>query len=140
MPTKQNEFKAYLTFVGDFDPEEVTSIIGVAPTEFWHKGDINPVSHHERKFSRWSLYSSLDPAQPIVEHIRDVLKQLAPYVDRVNAVPTTIERGMQTVAYFHSDTPWFHFDEDVVAGCAAMNLSIDCDFYTLYSDRREDSE
>ena len=138
-PTRPNEFIAYFTITGDFDPAEITEQVGCEPTDCWKKGDLNETTHMERKFSRWSVESRLEKTEPIVEHIRDVLKQLEPHINKVNELPATMIRHMQTVAYFHSNSPWFHFDEDVVAGCAALNLSIDCDFYTLYSDKREDS-
>jgi Domain of unknown function (DUF4279) len=137
--TRANEFKVYFTLVGDFNPADITHQIGVEPTESWKKGDRNEKTHLERKFSRWSLESRLESLEPVVEHIRDVLKQLEPHIEMVKAVRSNFDGGMQIVAHFHSDAPGFHFDEDVIAGCAAMNLSIDCDFYTLYSDKREDS-
>ncbi len=140
MPTRPNEYKAYFTITGDFDPEELSSRVGILPSECWKKGDVNERTRRERKFSRWSVDSRVDQSQPIVEHIRDVLKQLEPFTEKLKPEIANFEAGMQTVAYFHQESPWFHFDEDVVAGCAALNLSIDCDFYTLYSDRREDSE
>lgn len=136
---RPNEFRAYFTLFGDFDPAEITVNLGITPTDCWKKGERNEVSHFERKFSRWSLESRLPKSQPIVEHIRDVLKQLEAHQVAVRKLRENIEGCMQSVAYFYSDSPWFHFDEDVVAGCATMNLSIDCDFYTMYSDRREDS-
>jgi len=139
MPTRLNEFKAYFTITGDFDPSEMTERIGLSPSESWKKGDRNEVSHMERKFSRWSVYSRLDLSRPVVEHMRDVLQQIEPYSAKLKPEISRFEAGMQTVAYFHQESPWFHFDADVVTGCASLGLSIDCDFYTLYSDRREDS-
>jgi len=40
--TEPNEQYAYVTFAGDFDPDDISSRIGMAPTESWRKGDINP--------------------------------------------------------------------------------------------------
>ena len=139
MPTRANEFRAYFTLAGEFDPAEVTSLIGMAPSRAWKKGDLNERTHMERKFSRWSLDSRLDQGWPIVEHMRDVLSQLIPHAEYVRAARDKFEGWMQTVAFFHSEAPCFTFDEDVIRDCATLNLSIDCDFYTLYSDRREDS-
>jgi hypothetical protein len=137
--TRPNEFRAYLTFTGEFDPDEITERLQLVPSNAWKKGDRNEKTHMERKFSRWSLESRLPQAEPIVSQIRDVLAQVGPASKRVRDLRSEYTGEMQVVAYFHSESPWFHFDEDVVAGCAEMKLSIDCDFYTLYSDRREDS-
>jgi len=46
--------------------------------------------------------------------------------------------GMQLVAYFYTDYPGLHFDAAVVKALADFGLSVDFDFYYLYSDRRED--
>jgi hypothetical protein len=140
MPTKPNEFRAYFTVTGDFDPSEITKFVGMEPTESWKVGDIHPTARLERKFSRWSVYSRLESDQPVVDQIRDVLVQLAPYESLIVALGERYEMGMQTVAYFYTNSPWFHFDADVIAGCAALKVSIDCDFYTMFSDRREDTE
>ena len=47
---------------------------------------------------------------------------------------------VQLVGYFHNDYPGFGLDAELIAGLAALNVSIDCDFYYLYSPEREDSE
>ena len=46
---------------------------------------------------------------------------------------------MQLVGYFHEDYPGLHFDTDLVAGLAKYGLSVDFDFYHLWSDQREDT-
>jgi hypothetical protein len=46
---------------------------------------------------------------------------------------------MQLVGYFHSYYPGLSFDRRVVESLAEYGLSVDLDFYYLYSGRREDS-
>jgi len=74
--TEPNEQCAYFTIVGDFDPAEISSSVGVTPTEAWVKGSINPRTHLARKFSRWSLYSRLERSLELQDHIADVIGQL----------------------------------------------------------------
>lgn len=74
--TEPNEQYAYFTVVDSFDPEEITSFVGMKPTECWKKGEINPRTQFERKFSRWCLHSRLDKKLELEAHIRDVLLQL----------------------------------------------------------------
>ena len=57
--TEPNQYYSYFTVAGDFDPAEITVLMGVVPTECWAKGDRNERTHLERKFSRWSLFSRL---------------------------------------------------------------------------------
>jgi hypothetical protein len=49
--------------------------VGVTPTECWLKGDVNPRTPLERKFSRWSLYSRLERTRELEDHITDVIEQ-----------------------------------------------------------------
>ena len=49
--TEPNEQYAYFTIAGDFDLDEVSKLAGVTPTEFWQKGEVNPRTKLERKFS-----------------------------------------------------------------------------------------
>jgi hypothetical protein len=76
--TKDNEQFAYITVIGDFDPETITSRIGLKPSRVWAKGDRNEKTHLERKFSRWSLDSRLERSASLEDHVKDVLEQTLP--------------------------------------------------------------
>ncbi|HXB66738.1 MAG TPA: DUF4279 domain-containing protein [Candidatus Acidoferrales bacterium] len=137
--TEPNEQYAYFTVTGDFDPADISQLVGVPPTECWLKGDVNPRTQIERKFSRWSLYSRLERTRELEAHIADVIEQLG--MNRREFVELSSKhRGiMQLVAYFRTDYPGLHFDKDLVESLAEHALSVDFDFYYLYSDVREDS-
>ena len=75
--TEPNKQYAYFTITGDFDPADISDLVGVAPTECWRMGDVNPRTQMERTFTRWSLYSRLDRSQELEGHIGDVIEQLA---------------------------------------------------------------
>jgi len=137
--TKPNEYRAYFTVTGDFDPAEVTKLLGTNPTEAWQKGDRNERTHFERKFSRWSLYSRLDSAVSLEEQVEDVLDQLRPIAERVISVRSQFEGWMQLVAFFYESYPGLTFAPATLLDLGRMKLAMDCDFYDLYSDRREDS-
>jgi len=74
--TEPNEQYAYFTIRGDFDPVDISKLVGVTPTEAWSKGSINPRTQLERKFSRWSLHSRLEKSRELEAHIADVIEQL----------------------------------------------------------------
>jgi hypothetical protein len=104
------------------------------------KGDRNEATHYERKFSRWSLRSRLADSENLEDHIRDVLDQLAPYSDRVRDLVEKLGIGeIVCVGHFHSSYPGFSLDKKIITSMARMNLELDCDFYYMYSDRRDDS-
>jgi hypothetical protein len=40
--SEPNKSHAYFTVTGnDLDPDEITKIVGVSPTDSWKKGDVN---------------------------------------------------------------------------------------------------
>jgi hypothetical protein len=137
--TRLNEYKAYFTVTGEFDPEEISQRLQMEPSDAWKKGDRNERTHLERKFSRWSLNSRLDAFQSIEEQIADVLAQLDGKEDSVRELKRLYFTGMVTVGWFYKDYPGMTFDRELIAALAKFNLGMDCDFYYLYSDRREDS-
>ena len=138
--TRDNEYNAYFTVTGDFDPASITELLGLEPTRSWIKGSRNEKTHLERKFSRWSLDSRLARFAPLEEQIADVLAQLASKRSEISELASSYEKPiMQLVGWFYKNYPGLHFDKELVAGLAELGLSVDFDFYYLYSDAREDS-
>jgi len=137
--SQPNEYYAYFSVVGSFDPAEITQRLGTKPTESWRQGELNPHNGFERKFSRWSLYSRLERASALELHIADVLNQLDANSTAFRQLSVEFGGIMQLVAYFHSDYPGFGFEPNVVSRLAHYSLTIDFDFYYLYSDKRDNS-
>src|ERR1700722_4018300 len=137
--TEPNEQYAYFTITGEFDPAEISKRVGVTPTEAWVKGGINPRTQVERKFSRWSLYSRLEKSCALEVHVADVINQLETRKSEFVEVSSQHGAKMQLVAYFKTNYPGLHLERKLVESLAKYGLSIDFDFYYLYSDHREDS-
>jgi hypothetical protein len=137
--TEPNEQYAYFTITGDFDPAELSGLVHTKPTESWVRGSVNPRTQHERQCSRWSLYSRLERSRELEAHIADVIEQLGANKDEFVALTSRYGGQMQLVAYFKTDYPGLHLERGLVAALAEYGLSVDCDFYYLYSCRREDS-
>ena len=137
--SEANEQYAYFTIAGDFDPDEITRAVGVTPTSSWRKGDLHPRTRTERKFSRWALESRIPRKEPLEAHIADVIAQLDQQSESFALVSR--ERGgcMQLVSYFHEAYPGLHFDRALVDALARYSLTVDFDFYYLWSDAREDA-
>ncbi|MGO9340216.1 MAG: DUF4279 domain-containing protein [Terracidiphilus sp.] len=137
--TKDNEEYAYLTVVGDFDPDAITARIGLKPSESWTKGDRSERTRIERKFSRWSLFSRLPHSALLEDHLKDVLEQTSGHAEEIRRLGTEYDVGIQLVGYFHTSYPGFVVDRELISNLAHLNVGFDCDFYYLYSDTREDS-
>lgn len=138
--TKDNEQYAYFTATGDFDPKGITEQLDLQPSECWKKGDRNPRTQYERKFSRWSLNSRLDRSASLEQHLRDVLNQTHDHASAIRELGREFNCWVQLVGYFHNDYPGFGLSNELIADLAQLHLGIDCDFYYLYSHEREDSE
>ena len=136
---KENEYYAYFTVVGSFEPDEITRKVGVTPTKCWCEGDLNPRSGLKYSFSRWILRSRLETAASLETHVTDVLDQLDS--NRTTFREISIELGgvMELVAYFYRDYPGLSMEHDLIQRMAEYSLSIDCDFYWMQSGDREDS-
>lgn len=137
--TESNEQYAYFTVCGEFDPASISQHLGISPAEAWRMGDINPRTQLERKFSRWSLYSRLARTCELEAHVADVIEQLE--VNKSGFVELSLKYDgvMQLVAYFKNSYPGLCLERNLIASLAEFSLSVDFDFYYLYSDAREDT-
>jgi len=137
--SQPSEQYAYFTITDSFDPEEITRRVGVNPTDSWKKGSLHPSRGMERKFSRWSLRSRLGTDCSLEDHIKDVLSQLEQNSTEFQKLAKEFGGGMQLVGYFHKGYPGLHFEASLIEGLAKYGLSVDFDFYELWSDGREDT-
>jgi hypothetical protein len=134
-----NKYRAYFTVFGEFDPEDVTRDLGLQPTRSWRRGDVNGETGLERNHTRWSLESRLQDSEPLEFHVDDVLQQLQSAAGTVRKFAAEYNGTLQLVAYFYTAYPGLYMDIEQVKSLADLGLSFDCDFYYLYSDKREDS-
>ena len=137
--TEPNEQYAYFTVAGDFDPAQISLAVEVEATERWIKGELNPKTQLQRRCNRWSLYSRLARSCSLESHIGDVLDQLDANRERFSEIAFKYGACMQVVAYFKTEYPGLHLEFLTLNRLACYGLSLDCDFYFLYSDSREDS-
>jgi hypothetical protein len=103
------------------------------------EGDLNPKTHYERKFSRWALHSTLERHRSLEDHITDVLAQMRGNSVAFCDISAKYGGVMQLVAYFKTDYPGLTVGRELVNQLSEFILSVDCDFYFLYSHAREDS-
>jgi len=137
--SEQNSQYAYFSLHGFFEPEEITSLVGVQPTESWRKGDLHSRQRLERKRSHWALRSRLSESAEIEAHIIDVLTQMQQNADAFSVVSKAHGGCMQIVGYLHEGYPGIHFDSALIQGLAQFHLEMDFDLYNLWSDAREDT-
>jgi len=93
-------------------------MVGATPTECWLKGDVNPRTQLERKFSRWSLYSRIERTRKLEDHIVDVIEQLGMKKHQFVHLSSTHGGVMQLVAYFKASYPGSGLERDLVESLA----------------------
>ena len=135
--SENNEYRAYFTLTGDFDPPAITALLDIQPTRCWRKGDLNVRSGREYTFSRWDLESSLSRTEEIAKHIEDVLVRLSPVSELVRRLSLEHEGYIQCVAYFSVGQSSLDVDAWLVAKISALGLGINLDPYDLSSRNEE---
>ena len=137
--TRPNEYRAYFTLVGEFSPEDISMRLSLEPTSSWKKGSQNPKTQLKRNHSRWNLDSRLSRSASLEDQVKDVIEQLKPHSAAISEIRSAVDGGIQLVGYFYTNYPGFGLDAATLSDLAQLRLGIDCDFYYLYSDKREDS-
>lgn len=136
---KQNEAYAYFSISGfEYDPKEITEKVGIKPTRAWKKGEIDEFNR-KQKDSRWSLYSRLSASESLEKHIEDVLLQLNEKQEEFRLLSEKFNGQMQLVGYFYQYYPGLSLESWIIEKLGFYKLSLDCDFYYLYSEEREDT-
>jgi hypothetical protein len=138
----QNRTYAYLSVTKpDFDPVEITKRLGIEPSDCWRKGDPHPkIFGVDRKFSRWSLRSQLPENAGLEDHVADVLDQMDAKKESFCSILNEFEGELQLVGYFELSYPGFRLPASTTERIGCYHLSLDCDFYYLYSNEREDTD
>lgn len=79
---QRSSFDAGFHLRGDFDPDDITSLVGIAPTATWRGKGKNDQATARKGRSRWTLRSPLPHSEPIEEHVQAVLALLTPSWER----------------------------------------------------------
>jgi hypothetical protein len=129
---EQNEYRAYFTITGNFDPSLITSLLGIKPTSYFRKGDLTR-SRREYTFSRWSLESRLARTEKTAKHIEDVLAQLSPISETILDLCSKYEGRLQLVASFFDGQASVDVDPETIKKLSRLGVGIDFDPYDLRS-------
>ena len=127
-----NEGRVYFALYGkDFDPDEVTRLVGIEPTATRRKAD--PIPKH----SCWEV-SSVHVENDLVdiyEMSSVLIAKLKPHSDSIASAKSKLgcEAVLQVVLHITIDdsisTPAIGFDVDVISFLNAVGASIDVDTY-----------
>lgn len=127
-----NEGEVYFALYGrDFDPDEVTRLVGMAPTSIRRRGNLTP------KHTWWvvSLGKIENDLIDVYEMSSRLVSQLRPYTEQLAAVKRQLdlEAVLEVVLKITTDdsisTPAIGFDTGVISFLNRIGASIDVDTY-----------
>ena len=135
MPEMRSELSVQFTLRGvDLNPDDVTRLLGLQPTEAWRVGDRITAIRVPRFFSdsAWRLHSGLPDTTDLEEQVKSLLDRLEPVWD------VAVELGKKHYAEFScvvysygGDRPAISFDNEVIKRLAELNATLDVDLYIL---------
>ena len=127
----ESEISASFTLTGEFDPEEITTKVGIIPSETWKIGElIHPKGTIRHNKNGWSLKSKLETAE-LEDHVRYVLEQLQPGWEPLAQLCTQHDAEIDCVIYVNGQVPAIHFDKRIIDRVDKLNAEIDVDLYIL---------
>ena len=126
--------------VGSFgeDPQVVSALLGLAPTEIWERGRPRPgrvdgfVKHE-----RWKLDSPLPETEPFERHLEALIAQLETCADGVREAASRFRARLVCYSHFHTWNPEFDISADQIRRIAALGLSFEFDLYFTDDDDPE---
>ncbi len=127
-----NEAEVYFALFGtDFDPDEVTRLIGMEPTSSKKKAEPRP------KHSIWKVSSGRVESDVIdvYQMSSALISSLAPYAERIIGAKQRLgcQAVLEVVLWITTDesksTPAIGFDHEVISFLHAVGATIDVDTY-----------
>ncbi|AFZ28098.1 hypothetical protein Cylst_6130 [Cylindrospermum stagnale PCC 7417] len=120
----------------DYDPNEITSILGILPTRTSRIGDLIGKSILRRKENAWVLKSQLEQSADIESHIKDVLARLQPSWEKLVEICSQYYTEISCVIYcYDQQSPAIHFNKAIIRSAFELNAQISVDYYCLHKSR-----
>jgi len=124
---------AALRVLGKFAPDEVSRVLGGAPTRVIAR------DAGSRLPNEWILTANVDPSQPLAEHIEWLLKQLEPRAARLKELERAGHHlGISAGVYVDQDRGMvLSHPPELLARVGALGLNLDIDLYPFSPDTAE---
>ncbi len=112
-----------VTGYGD-DPDTITHVLDLAPTEVWVCGQTFSGDFPEarRTRSQWMLASGLPFDAAFRDHCAQLLGLLEARADRLHALATQYPVSLAVGLYYHTSDPAFFIEEDIIERLRALGL------------------
>lgn len=127
-----NEGEVYFSlFADEFDPDEVTKIIGIEPSKTRIKGD--PIPRHT--FWIYSTGKIKDEVVDVYEMSSSLIAKLAPLAEKIIkakkkfGLESVLEVVLTVTPDYSKSTPAIGFESEVIAFAYKVGATIDIDTY-----------
>lgn len=133
----QSKTFAHYRLLGlNLDPEEVTRVAGVEPSEVWRIGDlVVPRGQLRHKFNGWLLRSQLSSSAELHEHVEYLLQKLAPGKEQVARFGQEHQARVTCILQIQGDErPLIYFEPKVLGEVAEIRAGIVVDYYFFGED------
>ncbi len=127
-----NEGEVYFALIGDeFEPDEVTKIIGIEPSRTWRKG--NPIP----RCTSWVYSTGMveDEVVDVFEMSSSLVAKLAPQAEKIieakemYGLRAVLEVVLTVTQDDSKSTPAIGFESEVIAFLHKVGATIDIDTY-----------
>ncbi len=129
MNRSDDRLRLYFTMTGDWDPEKVTSRLGIEPSLSWKIGDPKSIGRGAYEFSRWVLDSGLPPTATFGEHLQELLNRLRPLTKKIAELAPGNYPTVVLAAHYSDWQPGLVFEPDQVQELADLGVALDLDLY-----------
>lgn len=130
--TRPSRIRAYYGLWGDFDPDEVTSRIGLAPTQTWRRGDPRaPGSSLVHGTDLWAFGTEEEIGFDLPRHVEHVLLGVSPFVTELSVLRGRLglTASLNCVVWIGRPTPTFSFPQETLDRISALGAGLDIDSY-----------
>lgn len=135
------EIELDLTLHGfDIDPDQISKILSLSPTQVWLKGESIQKTALKRKSNGWVLSSGLEKSAELYDHINALFSKIKPVLLNFNDLPLSTEKELSCVIYIYQEkgnaaeehrTPAIHLEREQVEILNQVGAEFDLDLYVL---------
>ena len=136
MNTK-NECYTYFKIVGNFDPDDISKILGLSPEKTWKIGDLRR-NGTKYDFALWEIGRCAEYDALVENQMRKTIAPLTDKIHLLNKIRQTFDVtfGLEIVPTVYVDdiNPCLAPSLDIIDFCHATRTEIDIDLYVYNSE------
>jgi len=124
-----SRIRAYFGLWGRFDPEEVTSTIGLSPTQSHRRGE--PLAGTVHKDDLWAFGTEEEVDFDLPRHVDFVLQGISPFSAELNQLRERfgLSATLNCVVWIGSPTPILSFSKETLDRISQLGADLDIDSY-----------